>query len=143
MKGPISENSGGHRSIIRAGVECFTRSGGSTAKCRPCSVIPAMHLLIDEDVDRAQRSCCRCKINSGQLAVRTSGNKLCERSRIENSQIGRAFGLAGEPGFEPRQTESESVVLPLHHSPRDLPNEFNGLLNSRAMAGGARGANHG
>jgi hypothetical protein len=25
--------------------------------------------------------------------------------------------LAGEPGFEPRQTESESVVLPLHHSP--------------------------
>src|ERR1700730_9448236 len=27
-------------------------------------------------------------------------------------------GLAGELGFEPRQTESESVVLPLHHSPR-------------------------
>jgi hypothetical protein len=26
--------------------------------------------------------------------------------------------LAGELGFEPRQTESESVVLPLHHSPR-------------------------
>jgi hypothetical protein len=26
-------------------------------------------------------------------------------------------GLAGELGFEPRQTESESVVLPLHHSP--------------------------
>ena len=28
-----------------------------------------------------------------------------------------AWGLAGELGFEPRQTESESVVLPLHHSP--------------------------
>src|SRR6516165_6035685 len=28
-----------------------------------------------------------------------------------------AVKLAGEPGFEPRQTESESVVLPLHHSP--------------------------
>ena len=27
--------------------------------------------------------------------------------------------LAGELGFEPRQTESESVVLPLHHSPID------------------------
>jgi hypothetical protein len=27
-------------------------------------------------------------------------------------------GLAGELGFEPRQTESESVVLPLHHSPK-------------------------
>src|SRR3954454_4799950 len=25
--------------------------------------------------------------------------------------------MAGELGFEPRQTESESVVLPLHHSP--------------------------
>src|SRR6266436_2665518 len=30
--------------------------------------------------------------------------------------------LAGELGFEPRQTESESVVLPLHHSPRFLNN---------------------
>ena len=28
-----------------------------------------------------------------------------------------AAKLAGELGFEPRQTESESVVLPLHHSP--------------------------
>ncbi len=26
--------------------------------------------------------------------------------------------MAGELGFEPRQTESESVVLPLHHSPK-------------------------
>jgi hypothetical protein len=30
-----------------------------------------------------------------------------------------ARSVAGELGFEPRQTESESVVLPLHHSPRD------------------------
>ena len=29
----------------------------------------------------------------------------------------RMQGVAGELGFEPRQTESESVVLPLHHSP--------------------------
>ena len=28
--------------------------------------------------------------------------------------------LAVEPGFEPRQTESESVVLPLHHSPMNV-----------------------
>ncbi len=46
--------------------------------------------------------------------------------------------LAGELGFEPRQTESESVVLPLHHSPihdtvtpfpntRKLPNWINTL----------------
>src|SRR3954471_7566127 len=26
---------------------------------------------------------------------------------------------AGELGFEPRLTESESVVLPLHHSPKE------------------------
>ena len=28
--------------------------------------------------------------------------------------------LAGDEGFEPSQTESESVVLPLHKSPSDL-----------------------
>jgi hypothetical protein len=33
--------------------------------------------------------------------------------------------LAGELGFEPRQTESESVVLPLHHSPSKLLNNNN------------------
>jgi hypothetical protein len=32
-------------------------------------------------------------------------------------KLRRSFWLAGELGFEPRQTESESVVLPLHHSP--------------------------
>jgi hypothetical protein len=30
------------------------------------------------------------------------------------------WSVAGELGFEPRQTESESVVLPLHHSPPNL-----------------------
>jgi hypothetical protein len=34
----------------------------------------------------------------------------------KNATISRRV-VAGEPGFEPRQTESESVVLPLHHSP--------------------------
>ena len=29
------------------------------------------------------------------------------------------FFLAGDEGFEPSQTESESVVLPLHKSPMD------------------------
>src|SRR5258705_1988382 len=38
-------------------------------------------------------------------------------------------GLAGELGFEPRQTESESVVLPLHHSPMNC-SVFNTLRNS-------------
>src|SRR3984893_2040422 len=35
--------------------------------------------------------------------------------------------VAGQLGFEPRQTESESVVLPLHHSPRFL-NNIRGLI---------------
>ncbi len=41
--------------------------------------------------------------------------------------------VAGELGFEPRQTESESVVLPLHHSPTELLNKSNNLLNYPAM----------
>ena len=43
-------------------------------------------------------------------------------------------GLAGEPGFEPRQTESESVVLPLHHFPMGLLSKFNMLVNFSAAA---------
>ena len=38
---------------------------------------------------------------------------------VVNDWIVDQYKLAGEPGFEPRQTESESVVLPLHHSPTD------------------------
>jgi hypothetical protein len=44
-------------------------------------------------------------------------------TRLSSAIGGKSFDLAGEswvagePGFEPRQTESESVVLPLHHSP--------------------------
>ena len=37
--------------------------------------------------------------------------------------------VAGELGFEPRQTESESVVLPLHHSPMNW-SVFNTLRSS-------------
>jgi hypothetical protein len=43
-----------------------------------------------------------------------------ENSALSSDQVLDFVGtsdLAGEPGFEPRQTESESVVLPLHHSP--------------------------
>jgi hypothetical protein len=41
--------------------------------------------------------------------------------------------LAGELGFEPRQTESESVVLPLHHSPKRQQNQYiNGVACSSA-----------
>ena len=36
---------------------------------------------------------------------------------FRNDHVFIRIAVAGEPGFEPRQTESESVVLPLHHSP--------------------------
>ena len=41
-------------------------------------------------------------------------------SRVARSETKAGASLAGELGFEPRQTESESVVLPLHHSPTDF-----------------------
>jgi hypothetical protein len=41
--------------------------------------------------------------------------------------------VAGELGFEPRQTESESVVLPLHHSPK-FHNKINALTACCAVA---------
>jgi hypothetical protein len=52
------------------------------------------------------------------------------RCRAEFSKTTNDFSwlwVAGELGFEPRQTESESVVLPLHHSPRFL-NKFRDLI---------------
>src|SRR5665647_3734313 len=47
--------------------------------------------------------------------------------------------LAGELGFEPRQTESESVVLPLHHSPilKQLHILKRNTCSSRDGSGGA------
>ncbi len=47
----------------------------------------------------------------------------------------RIPSVAGELGFEPRQTESESVVLPLHHSPI-LPSRFKHLRFCGAGAAG-------
>jgi hypothetical protein len=38
-------------------------------------------------------------------------------ARLGDLSAGVRGGLAGEPGFEPRLTESESVVLPLNYSP--------------------------
>jgi hypothetical protein len=46
--------------------------------------------------------------------------------------------VAGELGFEPRQTESESVVLPLHHSPK-FHNNINALIACCAVVRGRCG----
>ena len=39
--------------------------------------------------------------------------------------------MAGEEGFEPSQTESESVVLPLHNSPIKIFNSKDGLATEQ------------
>jgi len=45
------------------------------------------------------------------------GHEFEDASEAEEPVSKYEARLAGELGFEPRQTESESVVLPLHHSP--------------------------
>ena len=42
---------------------------------------------------------------------------LCKKIKAPTYLVSASF-LAGEQGFEPQQTESESVVLPLHNSPK-------------------------
>jgi hypothetical protein len=53
-----------------------------------------------------------------------AGAQGCEgRDRAdEDNRIAKAIIVAGELGFEPRQAESESAVLPLDDSPRDQTN---------------------
>ncbi len=40
---------------------------------------------------------------------------------------------AGELGFEPRQADPESAVLPLHHSPMIILKKVTGLVDDRAF----------
>ncbi len=51
---------------------------------------------------------------------RTNKLKLHPQKKLHIS-VERFVGL---PGFEPRQTESKSVVLPLHHNPISHLNFF-------------------
>ena len=41
-----------------------------------------------------------------------------QRKNLQSIEIAGFFFLAGDEGFEPPQTESESGVLPLHKSPK-------------------------
>ena len=63
---------------------------------------------------------------------RTLPNRFLLRY-VGGPDLKRSF-VAGELGFEPRQTESESVVLPLHHSPK-LPSSLKSLRRMPAIAG--------
>ena len=58
----------------------------------------------------------------GKIRTLLVAERRTARGVKRETRTVRAAGpVAGEPGFEPRQTESESVVLPLHHSPMDYP----------------------
>src|SRR5947209_1765328 len=51
-----------------------------------------------------------------------AANGLPGKSKARRNLLSRrAFRQAGELGFEPRLTDPESVVLPLHHSPSPSP----------------------
>ena len=62
------------------------------------------------------------------FSLRMSGIGKCARNTPANAGIPPETGkstksrkwMAGGPGFEPRLTESESVVLPLNYPPRAL-----------------------
>ena len=57
-------------------------------------------------------------ITENLLATRRDMKKALHRAfNLTNLRIFLKKLLAGEPGFEPRLTESESVVLPLNYSP--------------------------
>ena len=73
-------------------------------------------------------------------AARLRRYVLNEAQRVYRERT--AGHLAGELGFEPRQTESESVVLPLHHSPRVLNNirDLTGILRVLASDQAKSGA---
>ena len=66
----------------------------------------------------------RRKIENGSMEIRKKlGAKKAEKSLeisaflvFSRSDLNRPKDLAAEEGFEPSQTESESVVLPLHNS---------------------------
>ena len=49
-------------------------------------------------------------------AALTREKKLQKKKSLNYACACRGSRLAGEQGFEPQQTESESVVLPLHNS---------------------------
>ena len=44
----------------------------------------------------------------------------CKRGIKQKNDLPQKIVLVGLPGFEPRMTGPESVVLPLHHSPMFL-----------------------
>ena len=77
-----------------------------------------MYILSLAAYERARRALRgECEPNSAALALAELGSQPrfgCHRKKT--SHRGGLFPMAAELGFEPRHTESESAVLPLHNS---------------------------
>ena len=56
-------------------------------------------------------------INEAVELIYKLGEGFSENKKGQISNKTDLSSLVGLPGFEPRQTESKSVVLPLHHNP--------------------------
>ncbi len=48
-------------------------------------------------------------------------------------ELSDQFLFVGLLGFEPRQTDSKSVVLPLHHNPALIPKNYLECKNKGSM----------
>ena len=57
--------------------------------------------------------------NASPMSLRGCCQNVASRFRVVSYHTGIiGFREAGELGFEPRQADPESAVLPLHHSPK-------------------------
>src|SRR2546429_485307 len=90
---------------------------------------------------------CQPGVSTWHHRARTTPSRLAQQ--VRNVPTGQSLarlvavtwscGKAGVLGFEPRLTESESVVLPLHHTPRRLNRIPGGRLGKPALRVGRDG----
>ena len=66
------------------------------------------------------------RLNEAVELIYKLGEGFSENEKGQICKKADLSSLVGLPGFEPRQTESKSVVLPLHHNPIIFP-VFNGI----------------
>ena len=59
---------------------------------------------------------CERPVCVSNVSEKRKGHAACQRMSFEYKQLRKS----GELGFEPRQADPESAVLPLHHSPLGL-----------------------
>src|SRR5437879_13480377 len=90
------------------------------------------------DPVRSWREATGCPFSDGNASPMSPGS-CCQIVASTFSILSYHTGIsgfrkAGELGFEPRQADPESAVLPLHHSPKDFF-KLGGLENSVKIKG--------